>query len=181
VARLTDEGRKQVVETVKAIKQAIHDAYRIPGVAVWLDPGDAFPTVASYVGDPEDYGDVGGDDGREALSYECGKIYGLMYGAGFETPWDLIIAAGFGDGGAVKKGDVEDCEQEEDCAVCHPKAPEAPRYTLDGEPVELAQFLAENAESLNADELHLCRNMLPGKALQLGGGASPFTVLRRVA
>lgn len=182
--RLDEEARKQVVECVRAIKTAIHDAYSDPGSVVWLDPGDALPTVAIYVLDPEDYGDVGGEDGSDALSYECGKVYGLMYGAGFETPHDLLVAAGFDDGGTVKAGDMEGlegCSEGEDCAVCHPKDPAAARYTLDGDDVNLAEFIAANAESLTGAEVYLCRHMLPGKELQLGGGAAATYVLRRVS
>jgi hypothetical protein len=187
VARLNEAARQQVVETANGIKRAIHDAYSVPELVEFLDAGDALPTVATYVLDPEDYGDVGGSsDVGDTLDYACGKIYGLMYGAGFETPHDLLVAAGFEDGGVVKAGDPDlydgdlyDCSLKA-CAVCHPRDPGAPRYTLDGEDVDLAEFLAQNAESLSPSELHLCRNMLPGKDLELGGGAAATFVLRRV-
>ena len=177
VATLNPAAREQAIETVNEIKLAIHEAYSDPTAVEFLDPGRELPTVAVYVLDPDHFGDVGGEDG---LDYVCGKLFGLMYGAGFATPWDLIVAAGFEDGGVVKPGDIdfEDCYQKT-CAVCHPPAG-APTYTLDDDPIDLVDFIDANTMSLDPEEIHLCRNLMPGGEARFGGGASALFVLRRV-
>ena len=50
-------------------------------------------------------------------------------------------------------------------------------YTLDGKPVELAEFLDANPD-LDPDEVHAIRSLEPGDEMCFGGGAAAIFVLR---
>jgi len=52
------------------------------------------------------------------------------------------------------------------------------RWTLDGEPVDLHAFLADNPD-LDALEVAHLRNLQPGQEYRGGGGAQPEWVIRR--
>ncbi len=55
-----------------------------------------------------------------------------------------------------------------------------PAFTLDGEPVNITQFLADNAhdEYVNADDI---RALKVGERIVYGGGAAATFILQRVA
>lgn len=52
------------------------------------------------------------------------------------------------------------------------------RYTLDGEPVDLEDFLRDNADTFEPEELAALRAMQPGEHATFGGGACPRVTLR---
>lgn len=52
------------------------------------------------------------------------------------------------------------------------------RFTLDGEPVELAAFLSRNVETLYPEDVAEIRAMIPGDEIRFGGGAWGLFVLR---
>jgi len=54
------------------------------------------------------------------------------------------------------------------------------RYTLDGDPVDLDEFLADNAETFTGDEVAAARALRAGEQIVYGGGAWATFVLRRV-
>jgi len=62
-----------------------------------------------------------------------------------------------------------------------PPPPVAAEYTLDGEPVDLQEFLDDNPRDENPevdpDEI---RALAPGGVIFYGGGAQPRTIFRRV-
>ena len=54
------------------------------------------------------------------------------------------------------------------------------RYTLDGEPVTLADLRAENEDgAITASDWKMIHEMQPGNFMTLGGGAGAEFVLRR--
>lgn len=57
--------------------------------------------------------------------------------------------------------------------------PATPRYTLDGEPVDIAELIAVNHAVLDADDIARIDAMQPGEQIIFGGGAAAEFVLRR--
>jgi hypothetical protein len=55
------------------------------------------------------------------------------------------------------------------------------KFTLDDEPVDIAEFLEANAEGLDADEIAKVIQLRTGEEIVYGGGAQPLAVLKRVA
>ncbi len=53
----------------------------------------------------------------------------------------------------------------------------SPKFTLDGKPVDLADFLEVN--EFEADQVASILNLLPGETMNFGGGAAASFVLRR--
>jgi hypothetical protein len=56
----------------------------------------------------------------------------------------------------------------------------AAKYTLDGEPVDLDDFLADNAEMFTEHDVAAVRALKVGDEITYGGGAQSVSVLRRV-
>jgi hypothetical protein len=54
------------------------------------------------------------------------------------------------------------------------------KYTLDGEPVDLDDFLAHNAETFTENDVAAVRALKVGEEISYGGGAQAVSVLRRV-
>jgi len=52
-------------------------------------------------------------------------------------------------------------------------------YTLDGEPLDIESFFANNAETLDDNETAAICALQAGESLNLGGGASATSVLKR--
>jgi hypothetical protein len=55
---------------------------------------------------------------------------------------------------------------------------ETKRFTLDGEPVDLAEFLSDNRETFTVAEAEAIAAMAPGAQMLLGGGAGADFLLR---
>jgi hypothetical protein len=55
------------------------------------------------------------------------------------------------------------------------------QFTLDGEHVDLIDFLLQNFDGLSDDEVRRIRDLSVGGEVQLGGGAAATFVLKRVA
>ena len=56
----------------------------------------------------------------------------------------------------------------------------AARYTLDGEPVDLDDFIADNDETFTEGDIAAVRALKVGGAITYGGGAQAVSALRRV-
>jgi hypothetical protein len=54
-------------------------------------------------------------------------------------------------------------------------------WTLDGQPVDLAEFLSDNRETFDIETCHIIGALRPGESLIVGGGAGAEFVLRREA
>lgn len=54
------------------------------------------------------------------------------------------------------------------------------RYTLDGVPVRLADFLRQNRDGLEPAEVSRVNALRPGESIAFGGGAAAVAVLARV-
>jgi hypothetical protein len=54
-------------------------------------------------------------------------------------------------------------------------------FTLDGEPVELEEFIDVNRESFDGKEIAAIRTMKPGDSVMFGGGAWAEFLLECVA
>ena len=54
-------------------------------------------------------------------------------------------------------------------------------YTLDGEPVSIAEFVADNSECLEHGEVNAILRMRVGETFAFGGGAAAELLLMRVA
>jgi len=57
------------------------------------------------------------------------------------------------------------------------KVEQSLRFTLDGAPVDVTQFIADN--ELDAEQIVAIHNLQPGETMNFGGGASATFVLRR--
>jgi hypothetical protein len=57
-------------------------------------------------------------------------------------------------------------------------ATETKRYTLDGEAIDLAEFLAENRDWFTVNEAEHLAAMVPGQLEVVGGGAGAEFLLR---
>lgn len=55
------------------------------------------------------------------------------------------------------------------------------KYTLDGEPVDLEDFLNVNKDGLTKEEVKAVKGLRPGKSIVFGGGAAAEFVLKRLA
>lgn len=56
----------------------------------------------------------------------------------------------------------------------------AAKYTLDGEPVDFHDFIADNAETFAEDDVAAVHALEVGGEIEYGGAAEPVSVLRRV-
>lgn len=54
------------------------------------------------------------------------------------------------------------------------------KWTLNGEPIEIHEFLIENQESLTKEDLGRISSLPKGNSITFGGGASPEQTLKRV-
>lgn len=50
-------------------------------------------------------------------------------------------------------------------------------YRLDGEPVDIKEFLADNEEGLDPEEVDNILALRPGESVSFGGGAAPIFTL----
>lgn len=55
------------------------------------------------------------------------------------------------------------------------------KFTLNGEEVFFEDFIRDNREGLDPEEIDAIRLMRPNAEMRFGGGAAPIFVLRRVA
>lgn len=70
--------------------------------------------------------------------------------------------------------------QESACSVNEPTWKPAPKvFTLDGEPLDLADFVVVN--DLEPEQVNAIGAMEPGDEMTFGGGAGALFVLRRVS
>jgi hypothetical protein len=58
---------------------------------------------------------------------------------------------------------------------------EQKRFTLDDEPVDISEFIADNAESLEREDREEIDRAQVGDEIWFGGGAFAVFILRRVA
>lgn len=54
---------------------------------------------------------------------------------------------------------------------------EPKRWTLDGEPIDLGEFLRDNAETFTVREAERIAAMQPGEQMEVGGGAGASFML----
>jgi hypothetical protein len=52
-------------------------------------------------------------------------------------------------------------------------------YTLDGEPLSMAEFLRPDVNEFDAEEIRRIVTLQPGQSIIYGGGAMALRVLRR--
>lgn len=55
------------------------------------------------------------------------------------------------------------------------------RFTLDGQPVDLDEFLADNLETISPEDCDAIDRLDVGGAITFGGGAGAEFVLKRIA
>lgn len=71
-----------------------------------------------------------------------------------------------------------DAKSDDDEVCCHCGRPLA-QYELDGEALDLPEFLEVNAGAFDSEELSRITSLEPGESVMLGGGAAPLRELKR--